>query len=307
MPSTPDTARVPMPQRLWSMAYPLLTIVALFWAGNAIAGRVARDSVPPFTLAFVRWAGALLLMAPFAIPRLRVDWPVLKRHWKATVLLGLIGVGAFNALLYSGLQYTTATNGALIQALVPPFILIFSFLLYGERYSAVRLGAALVSVIGVGVIVLRGDLSTFNGLQLGKGDAMVLAGVVAWSLYTSLLRWRPVVHPLSFLAATFIVGAGAMLPLSILEHWQGRSVRWDITALSAFAYVATLPSLAAYLLYNRGVELIGPARAGQFLNLMPLFGAGLAIVLLGEPFGTYHLIGVALILLGIVGFSRGAR
>lgn len=298
------TAPAPIWVRIWSIAYLLLAIVALFWAGNAIVGRAARDSVPPFTLAFVRWAGALVLMAPFAVPRLKADLPMLKRRWKVTLMLGLVGVGAFNALLYSGLQYTTATNGVLIQALVPPFILIFSFTLFGERFTPMSLAAALVSVIGVAIIVLHGDLAELQALQLGKGDLMVLMGVIAWSLYTVLLRWRPAVHPLSFLAATFLVGALAMLPLSVMEHWQGRSVHWGAGAVLAFAYVATLPSLAAYLLYNRGVELIGAARAGQFLNLMPLFGAGLAVLLLGEPFGVHHFVGIILILLGIAGFSR---
>lgn len=292
------------PARLWSAAYLLLTIVALCWAGNAIVGRAAREVAPPFTLAFVRWTGALVLMAPFAWPRLRADWPALKRHWPATLLLGLVGVGAFNALLYSGLQFTTATNGVLIQALVPPLILLLAFLLFGERTSPLRIGAALVSAVGVGVIVLHGDLAALLTLDLGKGDALVLVGVVCWSLYTLLLRWRPPVHPLSFLVATFLIGALAMLPLAVSEHVGGRAVIWGGAALGAFLYVATLPSLLAYLLYNRGVELIGAPRAGQFLNLMPLFGAGLAVLLLGEPFGVYQLIGVALILIGIVGFSR---
>lgn len=304
VPVSPTPPRPGLSQ-LWSAAYLLLAIVALLWAGNAIVGRAAREAVPPFTLAFVRWTGALVLMAPFAWPRLRADWLVLRRHWPATLLLGLIGVGAFNALLYSGLQYTTATNGVLIQALVPPLILLLAFLLFRERTSLIRIGAALVSAVGVGIIVLHGDLGALLALDLGKGDALVLLGVVCWSLYTLLLRWRPPVHPLSFLAATFLIGALAMLPLAVVEHLGGRAVQWGGTALGAFLYVATLPSLVAYLLYNRGVELIGAPRAGQFLNLMPLFGAGLAVLLLGEPFGLYHLIGVTLILIGIIGFSRG--
>lgn len=292
---------------LWDMAYPLLTIVALLWAGNALVGRAARDLIPPFTLAFGRWSGALLLMMPFAWPRLRADWPVIRQHWKATLLLGLIGIGAFNALLYSGLQYTTATNGLLIQALIPPLILLLAFLFFRERTDLVRIGAALVSVIGVGVIVLHGDVAALRALRLGRGDALILFGVAAWALYTVLLRRRPAVHPLSFLAITFLIGALAMLPLSAMEHFAGRTIHWGTGTVLAFAYVATLPSLVAYLLYNRGVELIGPARAGQFLNLMPLFGAGLAVLLLGESLGGHHLLGVALILAGIAGFSRGGK
>ncbi len=293
-------------RRLWNAAHVLLAVVALLWAGNAIVGRAVRDDIPPFTLAFGRWAGALILLAPFAWRQCRADWPVLRRHWKVTLLLGLVGAGAFNALLYSGLQYTTATNAVLIQALIPPLLLLLAFLFFGERTNAPRIVAASLSTLGVGIIVLDGDLGALRTLDLGRGDALVLIGVFAWSAYTLLLRRRPPVHPSSFLAATFLIGGLAMLPLSVIEHLHGDTVRWSEDALMAFAYVATLPSLLAYLLYNRGVELIGPARAGQFLNLMPLFGAGLAVLLLGEPFGTHHLIGVTLILLGIIGFSRGS-
>ncbi|MBV8399204.1 MAG: DMT family transporter [Acetobacteraceae bacterium] len=293
--------------RLWDNAYLLLAAVALFWAGNSIVGRGVKDSVPPFTLALARWTGALLILAPFAWNRVRHDRWTLLRRWKETLLLGLLGVGAFNALLYSGLHYTTATNGLLIQSAMPPIILFLAYLLFRETARPRQVIGVALSMCGVLLIVARGQLGRLAQLQIGIGDVLVFAAVIAWSFYTVLLRLRPLVHPLSFLAATFAIGIGAMLPLSILEWALGARIVWSIGSIAALFYVAIFPSLIAYLLFNRGVQLIGAGAAGQVLNLTPVFGACLAIALLGEPFETYHLIGMALILSGIALFARGRR
>jgi drug/metabolite transporter (DMT)-like permease len=290
--------------RVWNSAYALLVIVALLWAGNAVIGRAVRDIVPPFTLALVRWSGALILLLPFAWQHLRRDIEKLWLHKWQTLLLGLLGVGALNALLYSGLQHTTATNALLIQAAIPPLILILSYLLFRERFSRRQIVAACLSMAGVVIIVARGDPRLLFHRDGGMGDGLVLSAVLAWALYTILLRWRPPVHPLSFLAATFAVGVLAMAPLALFEALAGKRIVGNANSLSAFLYVATLPSLVAYLLFNRGVALIGAARAGQFINLMPLFGAGLAILLLGEPLALYHLAGMGLILSGILAFTH---
>jgi drug/metabolite transporter (DMT)-like permease len=178
-------------ERAWSNPYLLLAAVALFWAGNSIVGRAVRDTIPPFTLALGRWVGALLILLPFAWARLRIDRSRLLRHWKQTLLLGALGVGAFNALLYSGLHFTTATNGLLIQSAMPAVILLLNYLLYREAAGGGQVLAVLVSMIGVIVILARGSLETLARLQVGVGDALVFGAVIAWSLYTVLLRVRP--------------------------------------------------------------------------------------------------------------------
>jgi drug/metabolite transporter (DMT)-like permease len=263
--------------------------------------------VPPFTLALVRWGGALVLLLPFAWRSLIEDAKTLRRLWWQTLLLGLLGVGAFNALLYSGLHYTTATNALLIQAATPPLILLLSWLLFHEWSNRRQIFAAGLSLLGVVIIVARGEPAVLYGLHVGIGDWMIIAAVFAWSLYTVLLRWRPPVHPSSFVAATFMVGTIAMAPLAWIEARSGIRIVWSASSIGAFVYVMTLPSLVAYLLFNRGVALIGAGRAGQFINLMPLFGAALAVLLLGEPLATYHLVGMALILVGILAFARASR
>jgi drug/metabolite transporter (DMT)-like permease len=279
-------------------AYAMLALVMLFWSGNAIVGRAVRDDVLPFTLAFVRWLGALLLLAPFALRHLAADKALLRRHWRPILVLGLVGVSAFNALLYSGLRYTTATNGLLLQAAIPALVLVVEATAFRARVSAWQVVGVGLSTLGVG-IVLFPDLASVLSLHFGRGDALVLAAVVAWAIYTSLLRLRPAVHPLSFLAVTFAIAVVAMLPFAMLEWRHAPAIDWRPEIVGAFLYVALFPSLAAYFLFNAAVGMIGAAKAGQSITLMPVFGALLAASLLGEPLGPRHFAGMALILCGI--------
>ena len=293
--------------RLWASPYLLLTLVALFWAGNAVVGRAARELVPPFTLALARWSGALLLLAPFAWRTVLADAARLRVHWRIVLLLGLLGVAAFNALLYSGLHYTTATNSLLIQAAIPPLIAAFAFALFRDLTNRRQIAAIALSMTGVVIVVCQGDPNVLLHLKIGLGDGLILIAAAAWALYTVLLRKRPAVHPLSFLACTFAIAVAAMAPLAVLEALQGQTVVWGAPTLGAMAYVAVFPSLVAYLLYTRGVDLIGPARAGQFVNLLPLFGAVLSVLLLGEALHGYHLLGGLFIVGGIAGFAAAGR
>jgi drug/metabolite transporter (DMT)-like permease len=281
-------------------AYLLLALVMLLWAGNSIVGRAVRNDVGPFTLSLVRWAGASLVLLPFALGPLRRDWAVLRQNWVVVVLLGLTGVAAFNAIMYTGLHYTTATNGLLLQAAIPPAVLGADRLLFGVRAGWLQLLGILGSILGVAVIVFQGRPSHVLGFRLGWGDALVLLACLDWGIYTVLLRKRPAVSPLSFLLATFLVGVIAIFPLALWEGFAGPPVRWSTGVGAAFLYVALLPSLLSYLIYNHATQLVGPARAGQAITLLPLFGALLSAALLGESLHSFHFAGMALILIGII-------
>jgi drug/metabolite transporter (DMT)-like permease len=285
---------------LWNNAYLLMTMTALFWAGNSVIGRAARDLVPPVALAFWRWMLAFALVIAFAWPHLRRDRAALLARWPWVLVLGVLGVGAFNTLLYSGLQYTTALNALLMQSAQPPLIMLMAFLLFRERTGPVAIAGVMLALVGVLVIVARGDLEVLVQLKLNPGDAIILVAMLLWVLYSVLLRFRPEVHPLSFLAVTFAIACLFILPFYVAELAAGRRIVAAPESFATIAYVGIFPSLLAYAFFNRGVELIGPGRAGVFLNLMPVFGALLAIFLLGERFSLPHAVGFGLIAVGLM-------
>ena len=284
---------------LWSRAYPLLTMTALFWAGNSIVGRAARELVPPAALAFWRWTIALALLLPLARPHLKRDWPALRAHWPIMVILGALGIGAFNTLLYTGLQTTTALNSMLIQSAQPALILMVGGLVMRDRTSARQIAGVLVSLVGVLIVIARGDPVLLLALRLNAGDAIIAFAVLLWALYSVLLRRRPPVHPLSFLAASIMVGLVVIAPVYTAEVASGRVVVPEAGSALAIAYVSIFPSFLAYLFFNRGVELIGSAATAQYMNVMPLMGAGLAMLFLGETLHLFHVAGLALVVAGI--------
>ncbi|HEY8603896.1 DMT family transporter [Tsuneonella suprasediminis] len=294
-------------QRAVLWPYATLCIVILFWSGNFIVGRAVNGVIPPFTLAFVRWTGALLAVLPFAWRHVVADKSILIDRWKTVVALGLTGVAAFNAFVYSGLHFTTASNGLLLQAAIPALVLVFNRLFFRDRASVLQIIGVMLSMVGVVVIVLRGHLAAIFGIHLNFGDFLILCGVVCWALYTAFLRLRPACHPLSFLVATFVIGAIAMFPFAALEMRAGAAIPLRADVIGAFVYVAIFPSLVAYVLYNAAVARLGAAPAGQMITLMPLFGALLAAALLDEALHGYHVSGMILILGGIIMSALGIR
>lgn len=278
--------------------YALLMLVLLFWAGNNIVGRAIRHDIPPFSLAFFRWIGAATLTLPFAWRGVVADWPIVRREWPRILLLGAVGVGSFNAFLYSGLRYTTATNAGLITALPPTLVLIFNFAFFRVRPSRGQMVGVTLSAIGVAVIVFRADLSVLLNLRFNIGDALVLCGALTWSAYTVLLRLVPGIRPLSFLVLTFLIAAAMMFGPAAYE-WRDTPVNFTPESIGGIAYVAIFPSIAAYSLFNMAVREIGAPATSQTLSLQPLFGALLAVLVLGEALHGYHFAGMVLILIGI--------
>lgn len=289
---------------LWSRAYLLLTMTALFWAGNSIVGRAARDLVPPAALSFWRWTIALALLLPLAWPHLKRDWPALRANWLIVLVLGVLAIGSFNILLYTGLQSTTALNSMLIQSALPALVLIVGALVMGDGTSGRQIAGVLISLAGVLAIIARGDPQMLIALRLNVGDAIIGGAVLLWALYSVLLRRRPAVHPLSFLAASIMAGLVVIVPVYAAELGSGRMIIPSAGSALAIAYVSIFPSFLAYLFFNRGVELIGSAATGQYMNVMPLMGAVLAVLFLGEALHPFHIIGLALIVAGILVAGR---
>lgn len=289
--------------------YLLLATAALLWAGNFVLGRAVHARIPPVGLAFWRWALALAVLAVLTRRRLRAQWPLLRRSWKVLLPLGILGIGSFNTMVYVGLQQTSATNAVLLNSACPAFIVALSFAAGGGRPSARQLAGIATSLLGVVVIVTRGDPAALWSLSFNRGDAWVLGAVLSWAFYTVLLSRRPAgVDPLVLLTALVAVGVAWISPFYLWEVAHGAQVRWNLVTAASVLYVALFASLAAYAAWNRAVAEVGPSRAGVFLHLMPVFGTLLAVTLLGESFRAFQAAGIALVLGGVTlaGTSRPA-
>lgn len=306
-PLAPVDRRGGLLARIWGSATLLLVLAALCWSLNPIVGRAVRELISPVALGFWRWMVALLGVLAFAWPHLRNDAPVIRRHWKILVALGLIGIGVFAVIVYWALRHTTALNNLMMQSAMPPMILALSALLFRDRITLGQIAGTILSLIGLLAILSRGSLEALAAMEFNRGDAASLLGVFLYSLYSAMLRKKPPIHPLSLLAVLFAVGVVTLSIPYIVELRSGVRMVGRPETVMAILYVGIFPSLLSYFFFNRSVELIGAARAGIFMNLPPVFGVGLAILLLGESLEIFHVYGAALVALGIYCATRRAR
>ncbi|MCB1915395.1 MAG: DMT family transporter [Rhodocyclaceae bacterium] len=288
--------------------YLLLTLTVLFWSGNMVTGRGLREDVPPILLALLRWLIALGLTLPFAARAFdRMQLTTMLRAWPAMLLLGLLGVGGFNTFAYLALQHTTATNASLLNSFIPIVTIALSWALLGRRLLAVEALGVVVSMAGVVLIVGRGDPAVLLALSLNQGDLWMLLAVLTWALYTVGLQWRPGgLDPMVMLAAFTLIGLVALVPAALAEYLAGGRLHASPGTIAGILYTGVFPGFLGYVFYNRGVAAVGPNRGSLFIHLMPAFGTGLAAVFLGERPHWYHLIGIALIFVGITMNTRKA-
>ncbi len=292
-------------EKAFDNAYLLLSLMALFWAGNQVLGRAVAGHVPPVALSFLRWSLATLILLPFAMPHLRRDWPVVRQKWLFLGFLGVIGGGAFNTLQYIGLNYTTALNSLVLNSMAPIMIAIACVLLFKDRLTVTQMVGTVISLTGALVVVARGKPEVLATLSLNRGDLMILFAMAITAVYTAYLRLRPEIHWITFLFTMFLASGLFNLPLVLIEMFVfGQFVQPTLFTVLAIAYVSIFPSILSYLCFTRGVELIGGVRAGIFMHLIPLFGALMAIGLLGEPLAAFHIVGFVLIVTGVALTSR---
>lgn len=279
-----------------------LALAALFWSSNFVAARGLRELVDPLTLNFVRWLIALALLAPFVWRG--TDFAVVRREWRLILALGATGLAGFQTLTFHALQSTTATNALLVLSLVPIVTLFGSCLIWSERPVARQIAGSAISIVGAAVLITRGDIAGILAGGVNPGDLWMLLGVFLWSAYTLLLRVRPADLPLPATLAASAAAALALmaLPLALLAPTPLAALV-SPSVLLGIGYIA-VSSVIPFLLWLRGVARIGPARAGQFLHLMPVFGAGLAFVVLGEMPMPAQIAGAALVLAGLAVFER---
>ncbi len=285
--------------RAWNSAWTLLILCNLFWAGNIVVGRAILGPVPAIALSFWRWTGAFCVALWFAWPHLKNDWRVLLAHWKLMLALAATGIAFFNTVAYIGLAHTTALNVLLLQSSLPLIVTVWALALFRERPGPGQIAGIALSTAGVAWIAAHGSLDALSRLMFHYADLWILGAAAIYGLYIVLLRSRPEVHPLSFMQAAMGLGAIMVAPFYAWELASGSYIQDHWTNYAGIAYMAVLPSFVSYLFFNRGVQLIGGARAGQSTHLMPLFGGVMAVAFLGESFDLYHLAGAALIGTGL--------
>ncbi len=290
----------------WASPVLLLVLTTLIWAGHSVVARLAVGEVGPMTLTCMRWGLALVPILAAARPSLRRDWPALRAKWRYLAVMGALGYTVFNALFYFAAHRTSALNLSIIQGAIPALVLIGARIFLGLRFTGLQALGAGITMLGVVAIAAEGDPARLAALAFNSGDVMMVAAVILYAGYTVALRERPQVSGLSLLAGMAFAAFLTSVPLMVWEIFSGGFIWPNAAGYLTLAYVALGPAFSSQLFYMRGIELIGPGRAGVFVNLVPVFGAIMAVALLGEPFAAYHVVALILVVGGIAIAQRGA-
>ena len=280
-------------------AYILLLLTTLFWGGNAVAGKLAVGHVSPMLLTTLRWGIAFLCLLAIGHVRLRADWHLVRGRLPFLFGLAFLGFTLFNVAGYTAVVYTSAINVSIEQAGIPMLIFALNFLFFRVKVSAGQIIGFSLSLLGVALTAGHGNLASLLNLEVNLGDAIMLVALVVYAVYTVALRFRPPVHWQSFMIV--LTGAAFLtsVPFAVGEHAVGALIWPDARGWAVVAYTVIFPSLLSQIFYVRGVELIGPNRAGLFINLVPIFGTLLSLLILREAFHLYHAIAIVLALGGI--------
>ena len=288
-------------RRVLDLPYLLLAFSPLCWAGNMVVGRAVRDEIPPFSINWWRWSLASAILLLFVRGDLWRQRRLVLRHWKLVLFLAVSGIACFHSFVYIGLRETTAINAALIVALGPVLIVPTAWALLGERMSPLQMLGVALSFVGVAVIITRADLSVLLGLELNRGDLWLLGASALWGIYSVGVKLKPTeMDAMVLLVSVLMLGAVLVTPLYLWEISQGRLIAPEPRSFLALGYVAVFAGALGYIAWNRGIEIVGPNRAGLFLHLIPVYGAGLAWIFLGERLQGFHLLGVVFIVAGIL-------
>ena len=272
---------------------------AACWSGNHIVGRAIAGEAPPLAIGSIRWLVPALILAPFAAPFLKRDWPEIRRTWRTILFLALIGGAIFGTLQYVGLAHTTALNVSVLNSVAPVMIVAAGWLIYSDRVGWAQTVGIAISLTGVLAIIAKGDVQTLRAFAFNAGDLVILFNMGLWAIYSASLRSRGAMHWVSFTFLLALISAVATMPVWLAEHLAGNQLRLTTPIVAGLAFVALFPSLLAYATWSKGVEILGSGRAGAFLHLIPLFSAVVAGAALGERIEGYHLAGFALILAGV--------
>ena len=280
-------------------AYLFLTLTSLCWAVNAVLGRYAVDHISPLALVTFRWVVVLALLSILARRQIREDAPLLRKHLPFLFAMGALGFSVFNSLLYTAAHHTPAVNLGILQGALPVFVLVIAYLAYRTPTTWVQVAGVIVAMAGALVVATSGSLERLLALEIGRGALQMIIACVLFAGYTVALRHRPDVSAFGMFAVLALGAFAGSIPLIIAEVALGNFFWPTPTGWLLVLASALIPSLTGQICYMQGVQIIGPKRAGVFINLVPVFVAVLAVLLLGESFELHHAVAMTLVLGGI--------
>ncbi len=281
------------------LAYAALTTTALCWSFNVIFGKLAVGEISPMMMVIARWFAVVLLLAIFAPRHIRRDWPVLRQHMPWLIAMGMCGFAFFNGLFYVAAHSTSGLNIGIIQGAIPIFVVIGMFGFFGERLRWQQVAGVLLTMAGVVLTVSKGELATLAGLSFARGDLFMLLAALLYAAYTIGLRRRPQVSAMGMFTAFAVVALITSAPMVAGELALG-AFQWPTPkGWLIVVGVALLPSFLAQITFIHGVEIAGPARAGVFVNLVPVLAALWVVIFLGEELRLFHGLSLALVIGGI--------
>mgnify|MGYP001347914729 CR=1 FL=1 len=290
-------------------AYIFLILTTLFWSGNFIVGKAASlFEIPPFTLNFYRWTFAWLILAPFTLKEIFEKKNYILENIKLILILGITSITIFNSIVYYSLNFTQVISGVLMISTIPVMIIIFCWLFKIEKTNIYQILGVIFSLSGVVVIITKADLHILLNLNFNKGDLWMVVAVLSWAMYSALLRKKKLeISQLSLLQIIISAGLIFLLPAYLIELSLGFKASIDLPFVLTLTYVVLFPGLTSFILWIKGISIIGSNRSGIFLHLMPIFSTIMAILIFKEKFMFFHLVGAALIITGIVLSSKGKR
>ncbi len=284
------------------LTYGLLLLMPLLFASNIIIGRAASSFMEPASLAFFRWLVAFTLLLPFAGKGLWDARRQIFEQMPLIFLLGVLGMGICGGIVYLGLRYTQATNAALIYATSPVFIVLIDTVFFKQEIHARQIFGILLAFAGITVILMKGSLDNFISMRFNTGDILIAIASISWAIYSTLQKRKSLggIPSTALFSAIIAMGAVVLLPFMLWELYQGAGIPSGAKAWSSIFGVALLPSVFAFSIYKFGIRTIGSSQTGVFLYFMPVYAALLAVVFLGEPLRSFHIIGFLLVLPGVV-------
>ena len=284
------------------LAYIFLLLTVTFWAGNFIVGKFASlYEVPPFSLNFYRWFFAWLILAPFTIPEIIKKKEYIAQNYKLFIVLGVTSITIFNSIVYYSLNFTQVISGVLMISTIPVMIMFFSSILKIEKTNVFQIIGVILSFLGVTIIITKANFQILKNLDFNKGDITMVVAMFSWALYSTLLkRQKYELSQISLLQVVISFGLIFLIPVYFIEYQVGFRINLDIPFILILSYVVLLPGLASFILWIKGISMIGANRSGVFLHLMPIISAIMAMIFFNEKFMFYHILGACFIISGIL-------